>query len=49
MGDSVHPDVQNLDAQDGLDTWIMEIHAYLKDTILLVEHASAERMIHVAK
>jgi hypothetical protein len=38
----VHPDVQDLDAQASLDAWNPKIRTYLKDNILLYEHASAE-------
>jgi hypothetical protein len=48
-GDFVNPDAQDPDAQAGLDTWITKIQNYLKDNILLDEHASAEWIIHVAK
>jgi hypothetical protein len=49
MGGSVHPGVQDLGAQVSLNTWIMEIWDYLKDNILPDEHASIERIVHVAK
>jgi hypothetical protein len=48
-GDSVHPNVQDLDAQLGTDTWITEIRGYLKDNILPDEHASTEQIIRMAK
>jgi hypothetical protein len=48
-GDSVHPNVQDLDAQLGTDTWITEIRGYLKDSILPDEHASIEQIIRMAK
>jgi hypothetical protein len=49
MGNSVHPDVQDLDAQASLDAWNPNIRTYLKDNILLYEHASAEWIVRVAK
>jgi hypothetical protein len=49
LGDSVHPNVQDPEAEDGPDTWIMEIQAYLKDNILLDEHVSTDWIISVAK
>jgi hypothetical protein len=48
-GDSVHPSVQDPEAQAGLDTWITEIRAYLKDNILPDDMASADRIAHLAK
>jgi hypothetical protein len=41
--------VQDPEAEDGPDTWIMEIQAYLKDNILLDEHVSTDWIISVAK
>jgi hypothetical protein len=49
MGDSVHPDTQDLDALVGTDAWITEIRDYMKDNILPDEHVSAERILPVAK
>jgi hypothetical protein len=49
MGDSVHPDMQDSDAQVSPDAWILKILSYLKDNILSDKHTSAERIIHVAK
>jgi hypothetical protein len=49
MGNSVNPGVQDPYAQVGSDAWTTEIQDYLKDNILLDEHVSAERIIHVAK
>jgi hypothetical protein len=48
-GDSVHPDMEDPDAEVSLDAWITEIWDYLKDNILPDEHVSAERIICVAK
>jgi hypothetical protein len=48
-GDSVHPSVQDLEAQVGLDIWITEIQTYLKDNILPDDSASADRIAHLAK
>jgi hypothetical protein len=48
-GDSVHPYAQDPDVQFSPNSWITEIQDYLKDNILLDEHASTERIIHVAK
>jgi hypothetical protein len=45
----VHPSVQDPEAQAGLDTWITEIRAYLKDNILPDDMASADRIAHLAK
>jgi hypothetical protein len=44
MGDSVHPRVQDLEAQASPDTWIMEIQTYLKDNILPDDSASVDRI-----
>jgi hypothetical protein len=49
MGDSVHPDAQDLKAQVGSDTWITEIQTYLKDNILSDDSASANRIARLAK
>jgi hypothetical protein len=49
MGDSEHPDTQDLEAQVSPDTWIMEIRTYLKGNILPNDHASTNRIVHVAK
>jgi hypothetical protein len=49
MGDSVHPDAQDPEAQGGPDTWISEIRAYLKDNIILDDSASTDWIAHLAK
>jgi hypothetical protein len=49
MGDSMHPNAQDSEAQVGPNTWIMKIRTYLKDNILLDDHASTEQIVHVAK
>jgi hypothetical protein len=49
MGNSVNPGAQDPDVQIGPDAWIMDIWDYLKDNILLDEHVSAKRIVHVAK
>jgi ribonuclease HI len=36
-------------SQGGLDAWIAKIRDYLKDNILLEDHASAERIVRLAK
>jgi hypothetical protein len=43
-GDSVHPDVQDPEAQVGPDTWITEIQTYLNDNILPDDMTSTDRM-----
>jgi hypothetical protein len=48
-GDSVHPGAQDLEAQVGPDTWIMEIRTYLKGNILPDDNASADRIAYLAK
>jgi hypothetical protein len=48
-GDSVYPNIQDLDAQVGPDTWITEIRIYLKDNILPDDNASADRIARLAK
>jgi hypothetical protein len=48
-GDSVHPIVQDSEAQVGPDTWITEVRTYLKDNILPDDSASADRIVHLAK
>jgi hypothetical protein len=49
MGDSVHLGAQDLEAQAGPDTWIMEIRTYVKDNILPIDMASADRIACLAK
>jgi hypothetical protein len=49
MGDSVHPDAQDPEAQAGPDTWITEIQTYLKDNILPDDMTSADRIARLAK
>jgi hypothetical protein len=49
MGDSVHPDAQDPEAQVNLDTWIIEIRTYLKDNILPDDMASADWIARLAK
>jgi hypothetical protein len=48
MGDSMHPDTQDPEAQVSPDTCIMEIRTYLKDNILPNDSASTNRIIHRA-
>jgi hypothetical protein len=48
-GNSVHPSAQDPEAQDGLDTWIMEIRTYLKDNILPDDMTSTNRIARLAK
>jgi hypothetical protein len=43
-GDSVHPGVQDPEAQVGPDIWITEIWIYLKDNILPDDMASTDRI-----
>jgi hypothetical protein len=45
----MHCNTQDPEAQVGPDIWITEIHTYLKDNILSDDHASTERIVHVAK
>jgi hypothetical protein len=45
----VHPDAQDLKAQVGPNTWIMEIQIYLKDNILPDDSASVDRIAHLSK
>jgi hypothetical protein len=45
----MHPGAEDLEAQDGPDTWITEIQTYLKDNIFPDDHASVEQIIRVAK
>jgi hypothetical protein len=47
--DTVLPSIQDLEAQVGPDTWITEIHTYLKDNMLPDDSASADQIIHLAK
>jgi hypothetical protein len=48
-GGSEHPDAQDPDAQFAPNTWIMEIHTYLKDNILPDDSAFADRIPCLAK
>jgi hypothetical protein len=48
-GDSVHPGVQDPEAQDGPVTWITKIRTYLTDNILPDDMASADRITRLAK
>jgi hypothetical protein len=48
-GDSVHPGVQDSEAQAGPDTWITEIWTYLKDNILPDDMTSADQIARLAK
>jgi hypothetical protein len=43
----MHPDAQDPEAQDGPDTWIIEIPTYLKDNILHDQHVFVW-IVHVA-
>jgi hypothetical protein len=43
-GDSVHPGVQDPEAQAGPDIWITEIRIYLKDNIIPDDMASTDRI-----
>jgi hypothetical protein len=46
---SMHPGAQDAEAQAGLDTWITEIRAYLKDNILPDDMVSTDRIARLAK
>jgi hypothetical protein len=48
-GNSVHPGVQDREAQVSPDTWIMEIWTYLNDNILPNDSASADWIAQLAK
>jgi hypothetical protein len=48
-GESVHPDAQDPEAQASPNTWITEIRAYLKDSILPDDMASADQIARLAK
>ena len=48
-GSGAPPSTQGHPAQDCSDAWIAEIRDYLKDNILPEEHASAERIVRLAK
>jgi hypothetical protein len=48
-GDFVHCNAQDPEAQVGPDICITEIQTYLKDNILPDDHASTERIVHMAK
>jgi ribonuclease HI len=48
-GDSVHPAVQDPEAQADPDTWITEIQTYLKDNILPDDMASTDWISRLAK
>jgi hypothetical protein len=45
----VHPSAQDVEAEAGPDTWIMEIRTYLKDNILSDDSASTDQITHLAK
>jgi hypothetical protein len=45
----MHPEVQDLEAHIGPDTWITEIRTYLKDNIILDDSAYADRITRLAK
>jgi hypothetical protein len=47
--DSVHPGVQDTEAQAGPDTWITGIQTYLKDNILPDDMTFADRIARLAK
>jgi hypothetical protein len=47
--DSVHPGVQDPEAQASPDTWITEIQTYLKDNILPDDMTSVDRIARLAK
>jgi hypothetical protein len=49
MGDSVHPDVQDPEAQAGPDKWITEIRTYLKDNILPNDMTFADQIARLTK
>jgi hypothetical protein len=49
MGYFVHPSAQDPEAQLGPDTWITKIQTDMKESILPNDHASANRIVHVAK
>jgi hypothetical protein len=48
-GDSVHPGMQDPEAQAGPDAWITKIWTYLEDNILLDDMASTDRIARLAK
>jgi hypothetical protein len=48
-GDSVHPGVQDPEAQVGPDAWITKSWTYLKDNILPDDYASVDQIAHLAK
>jgi hypothetical protein len=48
-GDSVHPGMQDPEAQASPDTWITEIQTYLKYNILPDDMTSADRIARLAK
>jgi hypothetical protein len=48
-GDSVHPDMQDSEAQVGPDTWITEIRTYLKDNILPDGMTFTDQIARLAK
>jgi hypothetical protein len=49
MGDSVHPGVQDPEAQASPDTWIVEIRTYLKKNIFPNDMASTDQIARLAK
>jgi hypothetical protein len=48
-GNSVHPGVQDPEAQVSPDTWITEIRTYLKDNILPGDSASTDRIVFLSR
>jgi hypothetical protein len=48
-GGSEHPNAQDPEAPFAPNTWIKEIHTYLKDNILPDDSASADRIPRLAK
>jgi hypothetical protein len=49
MRDSVHPGVQDPEAQVDPDAWITEIWTYLKDNILPDDCAFVDQIVHLAQ
>jgi hypothetical protein len=48
-GDSVHPGMQDPEAQAGPDAWITKIWTYLEDNILLDDMTSTDQIARLAK
>jgi hypothetical protein len=48
-GDSVHPGVQDPEAQVSPDTWITKVWTYLKCNILPDDSASADQIVYLVK